>query len=90
MDLEEKMKKILYFALLLAELFVGSLLMISLWDSSLYVPIVIAAVLLVGLLTWMIIWFCKAADSAVRKKILFFIPLIMLIPCVIAFAFSGF
>ena len=74
------MKKVLYFILLIAELFVGSLFMISLWGSSLYIPIAIAVAALVGLSIWQIVRYVKTIDVAVRRKILFNLVLIMLIP----------
>ena len=79
------MKKILYFALLIAELFVDTVLMISLWDSSLYIPIVVSAVGLVGLLIWQLVRYAKLTDFALKKKILYNIILIMLIPCAVFF-----
>ena len=77
------MKKVLYFILLIAELFVGSLFMISLWGSSLYTPIAIAVAALVGLSIWQLVRYVKTIDVAVRTKILFNFVLIMLIPSVI-------
>lgn len=74
------MKKILYFILLAAELFVGTCLMISLWDSSLYIPMAIAIIAVVALLTWQIILFFKTADNTVKSRIMLKIALIMLIP----------
>lgn len=74
------MKKILYFILLIAELFVGVLLLSALWNSSLYVPIVIAAVALIAILTWQIILFAKTSDEALKYKIKVRIALAMLIP----------
>ena len=98
------MKKILYIILLAAELLVGIPFMISLWDSSLYIPIAIAAVALAALLTWQIILFVKATNAAIKRKILSRIALVMLVPIavffatyiviaivfVVAFAFGGF
>ena len=89
------MKKFLYFIFLLAELFVGALLMWSLWDSSLYIPIVAAAALLVAALVWQGILYFKAADENAKRKIMIHIALAMLIPVavfavtyiVVAFAF---
>ena len=74
------MKKVLYFILLIAELFVGSLFMISLWGSSLYIPIAIAVAALVGLSIWQLVRYVKTTDVAVKRKILFNLVLIMLIP----------
>ena len=74
------MKKILYFILLAAELFIGTLLMISLWSSNL--PIVCGAVVVVmaALLLWQIIRLRKLSDPAAKQKILRNIALIMLLP----------
>ena len=74
------MKKALYFILLIAELFVGSLLMISLWDSSLYIPIVFSVVDVLALLIWQIILLSKAVDHTAKIKIMCNIALVMLIP----------
>ena len=74
------MKKILYFTLLIAELFVGVLLMSALWNSMLYFPIAIAAVALIAILTWQIILYTKTSDTTLKKKILLRIALAMLIP----------
>ncbi len=74
------MIKIFYFILLAAELFVDVLLMMSLWDSCLYIPIAIAAVALAVLLTWQIVLLAKATDIAVKKKRMLGIVLSMLIP----------
>ena len=73
------MKKVLYFIFLLAELFVGALLMWSLWDSSLYIPIA-AAALLVAALVWQGVLYFKAADENAKRKIMVHIALAMLIP----------
>lgn len=78
------MKKILYFILLAAELFVGTCLMISLWDSSLYIPMAIAIIAVVALLTWQIILFFKTADNTVKSRIMLKIALIMLIPIAVS------
>lgn len=80
------MKKLLHFLYLIligAELFVGTLLMISLWDSNLYIPVAIAVASLVGMLIWHIILFAKAKTSLARWKIRWNIAFISLIPSVI-------
>ena len=79
------MKKILYFVLLIAELFVGSVLMISLYDSSLYIPLAVSVVAVVGLLIRQLVRYVKAAELAVRRKLLRNIALIMLIPIAVFF-----
>jgi hypothetical protein len=79
------MKKVLYFALLIAELFVGTLLMISLWNASLYIPVAVAAVAVVGLLIWQLVRYIRATDPAVKKKILLNVALFMLVPMAVFF-----
>ena len=74
------MKKVLYFILLAAELFVGALLMISLWNSSLYIPIAAAAIGLVAMLTWQLLLLAKAQDAVAKRNIMVRIALAMLIP----------
>ena len=73
------MKRLLYFILLIAELFVGSLLMISLWDALLYIPIAVYAIV-VGLLIWQLVWYLKTNEPATKRKILRNVALILLIP----------
>ena len=73
------MKKILYFILLIAELFAGVMLMISLWDTLWYAPIAVSAIV-VGLLIWRIVRYFKVTDPDAKIKILFHIAFIMLIP----------
>ena len=73
------MKRLLYFILLTAELFIGSLLMISVWDALFYIPIAVLAIV-VGLLIWQIVWYFKTNNPATKRKILRNIALIMLIP----------
>lgn len=73
------MKRLLYFILLIAELFVGSLLMISLWDALFYIPIAVSAIV-AGLLIWQLVWYFKANDPKTKRKILRNIALIMLTP----------
>lgn len=98
------MKRILYFVLLIAELFVGTLFMISLLENGLYIPIAIVIVAMAVLLTWQIRKLLKTTDSEMKRKIRVRIALIMLIPSavfvityilvgialVIAFSINGF
>lgn len=74
------MKKVLYFILLAAEVFVGTVLMIALWDSHLYIPIAIAVVATLAMLTWHIILLVKATDTAAKNNIFFRIVAVMMIP----------
>ena len=79
------MKKILYFVLLIAELFVDTVLMISLWDSSLYIPLAVSVGAVAGLLIWQLVLYIKVAELAAKRKILRNIALIMLIPIAVFF-----
>ena len=77
------MKKILYFILLAAELFVDVLFMMALANSSLYIPIVIAVVATLAMLIWLIILFVKAEDKKAKRKFMLGIALSMLIPLIV-------
>ena len=79
------MKEILYFILLAVELFVDVLFMMVLFNSSLYIPIAIAVVATLAMLTWMIILFTKAKDKTAKRKIMLGIALSMLIPLIVFF-----
>lgn len=79
------MKKILCFVLLIVELFVDSVLMISLWDSSLYIPLAVSVAAVVGLLIWQLVRYVKVAELAVKRTLLRNIALIMLIPIAVFF-----
>ena len=79
------MKKVLYFILLAAELFVDTVLMISLWDSALYIPIAVAIVAVVGLLIWQIVRYVGSTDLTVKRIALLCIALTMLIPMAVFF-----
>ena len=68
------------FILLAAEVFVGTVLMIALWDSHLYIPIAIAVVATLAMLTWHIILLVKATDTAVKSNIFFRIIAVTTIP----------
>jgi hypothetical protein len=78
-----KMKKILYFILLIAELFVGTLLMLSLWESSLYILVAITVAAMIALLIWQIVLYTKTNDTEKKRKIAVRIALTMLIPCAV-------
>ena len=77
------MKKILYFILLATELFVDVLFMMALWNSSLYIPIAIAAVATLAVLIWRIILFAKAEDKKAKWEFMYEIALSMLIPLIV-------
>ena len=80
------MKKILYFALLAAELFVGSVLMISLWENSVYLSVAVAVAAVLSLLVWQLVRYVKATDPEAKKKIRLYIALLGLIPIAVFFA----
>lgn len=77
------MKKVLYFILLAAELFVDVLFMMALANSSLYIPIAIAIVATLAALIWLIILFAKAEDKKAKRKFMLGIALSMLIPLIV-------
>ena len=77
------MKKVLYFILLAAELFVDVLFMMALANSSLYIPISIAIVATLVALIWLIILFAKAEDKKAKRKFMLGIALSMLIPLIV-------
>ena len=77
------MKKVLYFILLATELFVDVLFMMSLANSSLYIPIIIAVVATLAMLIWLIILFAKAKDKQAKRKFMLGIALSMLIPLIV-------
>ena len=77
------MKKVLYFILLAAELFVDVLFMMALANSSLYILITIAIVATLVALIWLIILFAKAEDKKAKRKFMLGIALSMLIPLIV-------
>ena len=83
--MKKTIKRILYFILLIAELFLDWLFIGGLRNSSLYTPIVISVVAVVGLMIWQLIRLAKVSDLAIKKKILRNIALILLIPTAIFF-----
>ena len=84
------MKKVLYFILLAAELFVDVLFMMALANSSLYIPIAIAIVATLVAMIWLIILFAKAEDKKAKRKFMLGIALSMLIPLIVfAITFVG-
>ena len=78
-------KKLLYFIVIAAELFVDLMLMISLWDAGLYIPIAIAAVALLALSVWHVILLRKCMDAQIRRRILWNIIFVMLAPAAVFF-----
>ena len=80
------MKKMLYCILLAAVLFVDVTLMMSFWNSSLYIPIAIAVIPTVALVSWRTVLLVRAYDIAVKKRSMLIIALSMLIPIAVFFA----
>lgn len=78
-------KKLLYFIVIAAELFVDLMLMISLWDAGLYIPIAIAAVAVLALSVWQVMLLRKRTDASARRRILWNIIFAMLIPAAVFF-----
>ena len=77
------MKKVLFFILLAAELFVDVLFMMALANSSLYIPIAIAIVATLVALIWLIILVANAEDKKAKRKFILGIALAMLIPLIV-------
>lgn len=74
------MKKALYLILLLAELFVGFLMVSLVWVNIGWLPCVITLALWAVLLVWQIVTLKKNSDAEKARKIKRNIALIMLIP----------
>ena len=79
------MKKLLYLIVIAAELFVDLMLMISLWDAGLYIPIAIAAMAVLALSVWQVMLLHKRTDALARRRILWNIIFEMLIPAAVFF-----
>ena len=79
------MKKILYVLLLAAEAFVGTLLLMGLWNSTLYMPMALAIICVVGLLIFQLVRLFKATDPVAKRRIYRNIALIFLIPGAVFF-----
>jgi hypothetical protein len=73
-------KKIQYFMLLAVELFIGTLLLMSLWSNNMVITCGITIALTVGLAVWQIVRLIRAKDEAVKKKSRRNIALILLLP----------
>ena len=74
------MKKLVYFVLLAAELFLGTLLLMSLWSNNMTVTCIASVAVMLALLMWQVIRFFRVTDLTAKTKILRNIALIMLIP----------
>ena len=79
----QKFKSIInYLILLAAELFIGTLLLMSLWSNNMVITCGITIALTVGLAVWQIVRLLRAKDEAVKKKSRRNIALILLLPIV--------
>ena len=78
----EPMKRILYFLLTGAELFIGTLLLMSLWSSNMTITCTLTVALTVGLSVWQIVRLTRTEDTGAKRKILCNIALILLLPVV--------
>lgn len=80
------MKKILYCILLAAVLFVDVTLVMSLWNSSVFVSVALAVIPTVALIVWRTVLLVRATDDAVKKRSLLIIALSALIPIAVFIA----
>ena len=89
------MKKVLYAILLLAEFFIGLLLMTLVWSVTLYIPCVIIGVVWAAMMIWQLILLKRTTDAAKKRRIKRNIVLVMLIPtgvfvCMLVWFIVGF
>ena len=80
------MKKILYCILLAAVLFVDVTLVMSLWNSSVFISVALAVIPTVALIVWRTVLLVRAIDDAVKKRSLLIIALSTLIPIAVFIA----
>lgn len=80
------MKKILYCILLAAVLFVDVTLVMSLWNSSVFISAALAVIPTVALIVWRTVLLVRATDDAVKKRSLLIIALSTLIPIAVFIA----
>ena len=80
------MKKILYCVLLAAVLFVDVTLVMSLWNSSVFISVALAVIPTVALIVWRTVLLVRATDDAVKKRSLLIIALSTLIPIAVFIA----
>ena len=80
------MKKILYCILLAAGLFVDVTLVMSLWNSSVFISVALAVIPTVALIVWRTVLLVRATDDAVKKRSLLIIALSTLIPIAVFIA----
>lgn len=80
------MKKILYCILLAAVLFVDVTLVMSLWNSSVFISVAVAVIPTVALIVWRTVLLVRATDDAVKKRSMLIIALSTLIPIAVFIA----
>lgn len=80
------MKKILYCILLAAVLFVDVTLVMSLWNSSVFISAALAVIPTVALIVWRTVLLVRATDDAVKKRSMLIIALSTLIPIAVFIA----
>lgn len=80
------MKKILYCILLAAVLFVDVTLVMSLWNSSVFISVALAVIPTVALIVWRTVLLVRATDDAVKKRSMLIIALSTLIPIAVFIA----
>lgn len=80
------MKKILYCVLLAAVLFVDVTLVMSLWNSSVFISVALAVIPTVALIVWRTVLLVRATDDAVKKRSMLIIALSTLIPIAVFIA----
>ena len=84
--MKKVMHSVLYAALLLIELLVGSTLMLLLWFNTLHQACMVTVLVWAVMVVWQVILLIKVTDKAKRHKIKRNISLVMMIPTV---AFIG-
>ena len=80
------MKKIIYCLLLAAVLFVDVTLVMSLWNSSVFISAALAVIPTVALIVWRTVLLVRATDDAVKKRSMLIIALSTLIPIAVFIA----
>lgn len=80
------MKKILYCILLAAVLFVDVTLVMSLWNSSVFISAALAVIPTVALIVWRTVLLVRATDDVVKKRSMLIIALSTLIPIAVFIA----
>ena len=63
------MKKVFYVLFLLAELVLDLMLLSVLWNSTLYIEIVMIVILWAAILVWLLLKLKRADDTAIKRKL---------------------